>query len=127
MAIYEEKVHMIHQVGILGMGLWEGKAVGNDEFSFVSQARGAAPAKELLKDPFKGRTAEDGTVRINGLELNPRQHARTLALLAKSFCDPYRLTRHRRILPRDMAVSAAETEAARKAVADAGLCAGDID
>jgi len=108
-------------IGIVGMGLWEGEPVTNEHFGarYVSDAQ--------VKDPYKGRRDDDGTVRIAGMEFNRDRHPRTLAAIEHSFADPYRGTRRRRFFPRDLKVSDAETEAARKAIADAGLTAEDID
>jgi 3-oxoacyl-[acyl-carrier-protein] synthase-3 len=107
-------------IGIIGMGLWEGEPVTNDHFG--AKAEGAQ-----VKDPYKGRRSDDGTVRVAGLELSPERHPRTLRALAHAFEDPYRGARRRRFFPRDLKVSDAETEAAQKALADAGLGPGDVD
>lgn len=110
---------VVKDIGIVGMGLWHGEPVTNDYFGSRVEAH--------VTDPYKGRRGDDGTVRIAGLELTPGQHPRTLAAIAHAFADPYRGTRRRRMFPRDLRVSAAETEAAQKAIADAGLAAADID
>ena len=107
-------------IGILGMGLWEGEPVTNDYF-------GARLAAAEVNDPYKGRRAADGTIRVAGLEFTPESHPRTVAAIAHAFTDPFRGTRRRRFFPRDLRVSDAETEAARKAIADAGLQPSDID
>lgn len=107
-------------VGVLGTGLWEGEVVGNERFG-----RGDEPRE--VRDPFRGRRADDGTVRIAGMELSPERFPRTLAALEASFRDPYRGTRRRRYFPPGLKTSDAEAEAARRAIADAGLSPGDID
>jgi 3-oxoacyl-[acyl-carrier-protein] synthase-3 len=107
-------------IGIIGMGLWEGEPVTNDRF-------GHRLANAQVKDPYKGRRADDGTIRVAGLELTPDRHPRTMAAVAHAFADPFRGTRRRRFFPPDLRVSDAETEAARKAIADAGLAPADID
>jgi 3-oxoacyl-[acyl-carrier-protein] synthase III len=107
-------------IGIIGMGLWEGEPVTNDHF-------GVEVGGAQVKDPYKGRRSDDGAVRVAGLELTPDRHPRTLAALAHAFEDPYRGTRRRRYFPRDLKVSDAETEAAQAALRDAGLAPSDVD
>ena len=107
-------------IGIVGMGLWEGEPVTNDYF-------GSRLAQAQIKDPYKGRRETDGTIRVAGLELTTEKHPRTVAAIAHAFADPFRGTRRRRFFPRDLKVSEAETQAARKAIADAGLEPADID
>jgi 3-oxoacyl-[acyl-carrier-protein] synthase-3 len=107
-------------IGIIGMGLWEGAPVANDYF-------GSRVVEAQIKDPYKGRRSSDGTIRVAGLELTPDKHPRTVAAIAHAFADPFRGTRRRRFFPRDLKVSEAETEAARKAIADAGLTPKDVD
>ncbi len=112
---------LIRDIGILGMGLWEGEVVTNDHYG--DRYLKGAP----IKDPYRGRRSEDGTVRIAGMEFTKEKHPRVLAALERSFQDPYRGTQRRRYFPRDLKVSDAETEAARNAIADAGLTPDDID
>lgn len=115
-------MHLVAKdIGIVGMGLWESEPVTNEHFG---QARAA---EAQVKDPYKGRRDADGTVRVAGLELTPQRHARTIAAIAHAFGDPYRGTRRRRFFPRDLKVSDAETEAARRALADAGIGPADVD
>lgn len=111
---------IVKDVGILGTGLWDGPAIGNEHFGEAIDTR------TEVRDPFKGRRADDGTVSIAGLEFSPDKHPRTLAAIERAFLDPYRGARRRRFFPRDMRVSDAETEAARKALADAGLQPSDV-
>jgi 3-oxoacyl-[acyl-carrier-protein] synthase III len=107
-------------IGIVGMGLWEGEPVSNDHF-------GAGVSAAQIKDPYKGRRGDDGTIRVAGLELTPERYPRTVAAVAHAFADPYRGTRRRRFFPRDLKVSDAETEAAKKALAAAGIGPADVD
>ena len=107
-------------IGIIGMGLWEGEPVTNDYF-------GTRFAEARVVDPYKGRRTADGTIRVAGLEFTPEKHPRTVAAIAHAFADPFRGARRRRFFPRDLQVSEAETEAARKAIADASLTPDDID
>src|SRR5262252_6021288 len=112
---------IIRDIGILGMGLWEGEVVNNDRY------RSEALLATEVKDPYHGRRESDGTVRIAGMEFTPEKHARTLAAIDRSFRDPYRGTRRRRFFPGDIDVSDAETDAARRAIADAGFEPKDLD
>jgi 3-oxoacyl-[acyl-carrier-protein] synthase III len=112
---------MIEGIGILGLGLWDGPRTGNEFF-------GADYAERTqVKDPYKGRRAEDGSVHIAGMEFTPTRYARTLAAIERSFTDPFRGTRRRCYFPPDLAVSDAEVVAARQALAAAGLETGDVD
>lgn len=111
----------LHDVGILGTGLWEGEPIGNDAFP-----RAAVEARRA-KDPYKGRRADDGSVRIAGMELTPENYPRTLAAIEKAFGDPFRGTVRRRHFPADLKVSDAEADAARAALEDASLSASDVD
>lgn len=108
-------------VGILGTGVWQGPVVENDYLGpdYAQKAQ--------VRDPYKGLLGDDGVVRIAGMEFHPDKHPRTIAAIEKSFRDPYRGTRRRRFFPPEMKVSDAETDAARRAIADAGLLPADID
>src|SRR5262245_57695342 len=97
-------------IGIVGTGLWEGEPVTNAYFG----TRYAADSQ--VKDPYKGRRSDDGTIRVAGLEFSRARHPRTVAALEHCFTDQFRGTRRRRFFPRDLKVSDAETEAARKAL-----------
>ncbi|MFO0618632.1 MAG: 3-oxoacyl-[acyl-carrier-protein] synthase III C-terminal domain-containing protein [Polyangiaceae bacterium] len=108
-------------IGILGTGVWDAEPVGNERFERFATAAGA------VRDPFKGRRGEDGSISIAGLELTKARYPRTLSAVERAFADPYRGARRRRILPEDMRVSDAEVSAARAAIAGAGLTAADID
>jgi 3-oxoacyl-[acyl-carrier-protein] synthase-3 len=108
-------------VGVLGTGLWEGAPVTNDAFPRPSLEGRRA------KDPYQGRRGDDGTVRIAGMALGPEEFPRTLAAIEEAFRDPYRGTVRRRFFPRELPVSEAEADAARAALADAGLDATDVD
>lgn len=112
---------MLRDIGILGTGLWRAPRVGNEVFGDAFGERAE------VRDPYKGRRAQDGTVRIAGMEFHPVRHARTLAAIDAAFGDPYRGTRFRRWLPHDAKVSDAETDAARRALDDAGIEAKDVD
>lgn len=110
---------LIRDIGILGMGLWEGPPVGNEAFADkVEQAQ--------VRDPYRGRRSDDGIVRIAGMELHQDRHRRTLEALMHSFTDPYRGTTRRRYFPPEMKVSDAETAAARAALDDAGVKPSEI-
>lgn len=111
---------LIRDIGILGTGLWDGPVITNDYFG--SRYLDAAQ----VKDPYKGCRSDDGTIRIAGLELSPERYPRTVKAIERSFLDPYRGTKRRRYFPADMKVSDAETEAARNAIADAGISPQDI-
>jgi 3-oxoacyl-[acyl-carrier-protein] synthase III len=111
---------MIRDVGILGIGLWEGTVVPNGHFSVSS------PGSTQVKDPYRGRLSDDGTVRIAGMDFKPDKYARTIAAIQRAFEDPFRGTQRRRFFPRELKVSDAETEAARKALADAAVSPADI-
>ncbi len=112
---------IIKDVGILGTGLWQGPAVGNDFFGLDYLKRAT------VKDPFKGKRSDDGVVRMAGLALSPEKHGRTLAAIAQSYDDPYRGAVKRRYFPADLQIAQAETEAAAAAISDAGLKPQDID
>lgn len=109
---------MFHDIGILGTGLWEGPVVENHKITV---------ADGVHRDPFKGQRGDDGLVRIAGLELHPQRHRRALAQIEQSYKDPYRGTVRRRICPRSVPPSEMEADAARRALADAGLQPGDVD
>lgn len=111
---------LIRDIGIIGTGLWDGPVITNDYFGtkYVESAQ--------IKDPYKGCRSDDGTIRIAGLELSPDQYPRTVKAIERSFLDPYRGTKRRRYFPADLKVSDAETEAARNAIADAGISPQDI-
>src|SRR5688572_17398611 len=112
---------IVRDIGIVGVGLWQGEVISNQRFSAARMLD--AP----VKDPYRGCRSDDGTVRIAGLTLTPGRHRRTIAAIEQSFVDPFRGTRKRRFFPDEMNVSDAETEAAKQAIADAGLTAADID
>ena len=107
-------------IGIIGLGLWECEPIANDYF-------GTRLAAAPVKDPYKGRQAEDGTIAVAGLTLTPEKYPRTIAAVTRAFADPYRGTRRRRFFPSDLKVSQAETEAAGRALADADVAPADID
>jgi 3-oxoacyl-[acyl-carrier-protein] synthase III len=111
---------IFRDVGVLGTGLWEGEVVDNDALA----AR--LPASKSVQDPFRGRRADDGAIRVAGLELTPETFPRTLAALRESFADPFRGARRRRFFPPELLASSAEAEAAQKALDDAGLAATDV-
>lgn len=96
-------------IGIVGVGLWDAEPVTNEHF-------GARETNAPVRDPYKGRKADDGSIQIAGLTLTPASHPRTIAAVAHAFADPHRGTRKRRFFPRDLKVSEAETEAARRAI-----------
>jgi 3-oxoacyl-[acyl-carrier-protein] synthase-3 len=108
-------------VGILGTGVWNSEPVGNERFAHFADAAGA------VRDPFKGKRGEDGTINIAGLELTPARYPRTLRAVERAFADPYRGARRRRFLAAEARVSEAETSAARAAIASAGLTTDEID
>jgi len=112
---------MLRNIGIRGLGLWDGPPVGNDHFgpSYLE--------KSQVKDPYKGQRDGSGVVRIAGLELDRTSHRRTIEAIEQSFLDPYRGTKTRRYFPPSLRVSEAELVAARAALDDAGLSPGDID
>jgi 3-oxoacyl-[acyl-carrier-protein] synthase-3 len=112
---------IVRDIGIIGMGLWDGEVVTNDRFDQAHFA--SAP----VKDPYRGCRGDDGTIRIAGMEFIPEKHPRTIAAIEKSFLDPFRGTRRRRFFPDEMKVSDAETDAARGALADAGIGPEDVD
>jgi 3-oxoacyl-[acyl-carrier-protein] synthase-3 len=112
---------LFHDIGIIGTGLWEGPVVTNDLF-------GESVSSHLkVKDPYRGYRDEDGNSRIAGMKLTPERHPRTLAAVERSYRDPFRGTQRRRFFPPDLKVSDAETFAAQKAIADAGITAEDLD
>ena len=106
---------MIEGVGIVGIGLWDGPVVTNEVFGnrFGEHAQ--------VRDPYLGCRGDDGVVRVAGVELVPGTHDRTIAAVEASFRDPYRGARRRRWFPEDLPVSDAEADAARNALADAGI------
>ncbi len=108
-------------VGSLGTGVWESAPVGNERFAHFVDASAS------VRDPFKGRRGDDGTINIAGLELTRKRYPRTLGAVERAFADPYRGARRRRFLGRDERISDAETAAARAAIAKAGITPGDID
>lgn len=112
---------IIRDIGILGMGAWEGEVVDNDFFGqkYLQNAQ--------VKDPYRGRRADDGSVRISGIDFTPEKYPRALAAIEEAFRDPFRGTRRRRYFPHDLKVSDAESDAARRALADAGVEASAID
>jgi 3-oxoacyl-[acyl-carrier-protein] synthase III len=112
---------IVKDIGILGMGLWDGPVVENQQFQTENVS------KAEVKDPYRGRRDDSGVVRIAGMEFTPQKHRRTIAALERSFQDPYRGTKRRRYFAPDMKVSDAETDAARRAISDANLTAADID
>lgn len=112
-------------VGILGTGLWEGPPVGNDAFAWLGQPAGGDGV--AVKDPFRGARDADGAVRVAGMVFRPGEDDRTLAALERSFTDPFRGARRRRIFPRDLRTSEAEIAAARAALTDARVPAEAID
>src|SRR5690348_14977005 len=93
---------MTNDIGILGTGLWQSEAITND------MMRRDARAAEV-KDPYHGRRDDRGVVKIAGMEFTPEKHARTLAAIERSFRDPYRGTKRRRLFPATFKVSDAET------------------
>jgi len=110
---------MTNDIGILGTGLWQCEAISNEMMRRdVQQAE--------VKDPYHGRRDDSGAVSIAGMVFTPDKHARTLAAIERSFRDPYRGTRRRRIFPPTFKVSDAESDAARRAIADAGMTPADI-
>ena len=112
---------MIRDIGVVGMGLWDGEVITNEVFG--SQFHSSVE----VRDPYRGCRGDDGVVRVAGVELVPGRHDRTIAAVERSFTDPFRGARRRRWFPANLAVSDAETEAATKALADAGLVAKDVD
>ena len=56
---------MIRDIGIVGMGLWEGDVITNDVFG--PQFHTAAQ----VRDPYRGCRGDDGVVRVAGAELVP--------------------------------------------------------
>jgi 3-oxoacyl-[acyl-carrier-protein] synthase III len=111
---------IIQDIGILGMGLWKGEVISNDRFA-STHVTGSE-----VKDPYRGQRSDDGTIRIAGMEFTSDRYARTIAALERSFLDPCRGTQRRRYFPTDLKVSDAESEAARNAIADAGLTPADV-
>ncbi len=111
---------IVRDVGILGTGVWEGEIVGNDRFA-------AHLSPQQVKDPFRGHRDDSGAVSIAGMTFTKAEHPRTIAAIERSFADPYRGTRRRRLFGSAQKVSDAETEAARNAISDAGLSPDDID
>lgn len=112
---------IIRDIGVLGMGIWEGEVVTNDHYGdrYLERAK--------VKDPYRGNRSEDGAIHIAGMTFTRDRYPRTIEAIDRSFRDPFRGTQRRRLFPRDLKVSDAETEAARKAIADAGLTPADID
>lgn len=111
---------MFRDIGILGVGLWEGAPVGNDFFG------DAYLQKSQVKDPYKGMRDASGVVRVAGLELTPDRYERTIGAIEESFRDPWRGTRRRRYFPEDLRVSDAETDAARRALDRAGVAPAQV-
>jgi 3-oxoacyl-[acyl-carrier-protein] synthase-3 len=111
---------MIRDIGVVGMGLWDGEVITNEVFPKAQSA-------VEVRDPYRGCRGDDGVVRVAGAELVPGKHDRTIAAVEYSFTDPFRGARRRRWFPADLPVSDAETEAATKALSDAGLTAKDVD
>lgn len=111
----------VADVGILGTGVWQAPPVGNERYERFAAAAGA------VRDPFKGKRSDDGTIHIAGLELTRARYPRTLAAVERAFADPYRGARRRRFFPDDMRVSEAEVAAAKSALAAARLGAWDVD
>jgi 3-oxoacyl-[acyl-carrier-protein] synthase-3 len=111
---------MFKDIGILGVGLWEGPVIGNDHFE------DALLHRAQVKDPYKGMRDDRGVVRVGGLSLTPDRFARTIAVVEESFRDPYRGTRRRRYFPDDIEVSDAEADAGRRALAQAGVAPAQI-
>jgi 3-oxoacyl-[acyl-carrier-protein] synthase III len=112
---------IVRDIGIVGMGLWQGEVIHNERFNT------ARVLDAPVKDPYRGCRSDDGTVRVAGMTFTPDRHRRTIAAIERSFVDPFRCTRRRRFFPDEMKVSDAETEAAKHALADANLTASDID
>ncbi len=112
---------LLRDIGVIGLGLWEAEPIGNEIFD------GSGREQAEVKDPYHGCRSADGIVRVAGAELIPGTHDRTLAAVERSFGDPFRGARRRRWFPDDLPVSDAETDAARRALADAGLEPGDVD
>lgn len=110
----------LHDVAVIGTGLWEAPAIGNDQLDIEVDRRRA-------KDPYRGREDASGTVKIAGMELAADRYGRTIAAIRRAFDDPYRGTVRRRFFPPDLKVSEAEAAAARNALRDAGLEAKDVD
>lgn len=112
---------IVRDIGILGIGAWDGEVISNEYFGaeYLQHAQ--------IKDPYRGRRGDDGRVRISGIEFTREKYPRALAAIEAAYEDPFRGTRRRRYFPRDLKVSDAETDAARSAIADAGLRAEDID
>lgn len=108
----------LRDVGVLGTGLWEGEPIGNPPAEL-------APAE--AKDPYRGQRADDGSVRIAGMTLDPASYPRTLAAIEQAFGDPHRGTVRRRRFPAGLRVSEAETDAARAALSDAGIASDAVD
>ena len=65
---------MIRDVGILGLGLWQGEPVENSHFGSAYLERAQ------VKDPYKGQRDDQGKVRIAGLELDAKDYGRTIAV-----------------------------------------------
>jgi 3-oxoacyl-[acyl-carrier-protein] synthase III len=111
---------LVHDIGILGMGRWDGAVVTNADLAYrLAQS----PA---VKDPYRGQPSSDGTVRIAGMTLPAARYRRTLDALAQSFEDPFRGTVRRRFFPPNLRASDAEAEAAQKALAAAQIAPDDI-
>lgn len=108
-------------VGILGTGIWEGPPVGNEAFASLAEQHAA------VKDPFRGARDDDGAVHVAGMVFRGADDARTLAALERSFSDPFRGTRRRRIFPRALRTSEAEIAAAKAALADAQIDPREVD
>lgn len=111
----------IRDIGIIGTGLWDAPPIGNEAY-----AKAAPVSDGQVKDPYRGARDAQGVVRIAGMAFTPQKYPRTLAAIDRSFRDPFRGTRKRRIFPRDLKTSDAETCAARSALDHAGLQPKDI-
>jgi len=111
---------IVHDIGVLGTGMWESEPIGNDRFAYLQRQTAE------VKDPFRGTRGDDGVVRVAGMEFSPEHDPKTLAAIEKSFADPYRGARRRRYFPDELRPSDAETDAGRAALHDAGVTADQI-
>lgn len=110
---------MIRDIGVVGTGLWESEPIGNEVFAHLQTG-------VEVQDPYRGCRDDDGVVRVAGAELHPGEHDRTIAAVERSFTDPFRGAKRRRWFPEDLRVSDAETDAARRALDDAGIGPQDV-